>query len=546
MPDFLNEFANRVGGFFTRSFQAPQVSVKDTEDTAAVQELRQIYLQVPGITPDEAETAALRAYEIMQLGLGFNLGIAAAKTARVASRAFNRVVSREEFSRVTRKLFAELERLEPKLAEAVKKPALSTIRRFFSVPTNVLLTAILIQQIGDWFVFGIGLFTEALRGIGLGSFFDNILFKRIGATITPNQAEDVTRAFHQEGFTEYFDPVTNERIDLTPEHTLYVYERSRQELVARGEDPKREEVLRQVRRHVGKGGKRVGPADGEKAATPFELIRIEGLTVGQILVPPAIVERITNLSELKEIIKKTVAEFLNQIDDRLSFEIQRVKVWVAPGGRVITPNPPSYIEREKRGDVEISRIVQNRIVVLNAFFTTHENKRQKIFSVPLDYSVADTVITGPPPEATEPLPVIIDVIKQIIAPPVAAAAAPAAPAAPKVQPLPTPPPGAVPGGAPSVTAAPPSPAPAAPVPVPAAPEKPKRFTVRNISGEVCTNFRHGPGLRFGIIACLTDGVILESAELRDFGIVQADGFGWARAKHAGRDGWVTAKNVALE
>lgn len=151
-------------------------------------------------------------------------------------------------------------------------------------------------------------------------------------------------------------------------------------------------------------------------------INIEGIPFGQIIVPPLVIEKISNQEELKEAIRGTIAQFTNQIANRLSFEIQMVRYWVDPQGQMIVPNPSVYIERKTTSIGESTKTVQNKIVVLSVYFTSHEAKRVKIYAWPLDYSVADSVITEAPEDLIESIPIRIESTQQILSQPGATAA----------------------------------------------------------------------------------------------------------------------------
>lgn len=237
-------------------------------------------------------------------------------------------------------------------------------------------------------------------------------------------------------------------------------------------------------------------------------INIAGITFGQITVAPFIVEKITNLEELKGAIRQLVQGFLNQISDRLSFNIRLVKVWIAPGGRIITPSPPSYVERSTTATGVSMKIRQNKIVLLEVFFTTHENKRTKIFAIPLDYSVADNVITPPADEPTGPLPLIVDIVKLTVAQPPAAVPLPPSevgpsplPAVPPLveapkAPLAPPPPPTV---APPVVPPPPPPTPPPTMQIPPEGTNPQTISPRLVEVSVATVLvRSGPSTEYAL------------------------------------------------
>ena len=432
------ERIREITGKFFKSLIDPLTEGQiDDLNAEGARELAQVLRDAEGIEQKDSEDAAIGYMEVVMLGAGVASPVARQRAVKAGTKAFSRAASKAELDLVAKKLFAkvsELQKTLPKIAVTASRSKLGAwFAALFKKPTNVVLLFFAATQL-DVFAWGPKMISEGLRSWGFGDFFDSLQYKRVGSTITSAQAEDITKSYHREGLTDLFDLDTNDRLDLTPANVLYLYERIRQDEVAAGKVPEREGVLKRLRSRAGKGGAPSPAATGAAAQKAFQQIKIEGLPLGQILVPPVVVERITNKEELKSVIRKSVAEFINQIDDRLSFEIQLTRFWVDPGGMVITPNPPAYLEREKRGDTEITRTVQNKIVVLNTYFTTHENKRVKIFAWPLDYSVADTVLTPAPEGLTEPLPVIVDVVKQILTPPVAEAAAPAAASAPPAPP----------------------------------------------------------------------------------------------------------------
>ena len=241
-----------TGKFFKALIDPLTEGQIDDLNVEGARELAQVLREVEGIEQKDSEDAAIAYMEVVMIGAGVASPLARSRAVKTGTKAFGRAATKAELDAVSRKLFAKVSELTKTLPKIVVTASRSTLGKWLGSlikkPTNVVLLLLAATQL-DVFAWGPKMIAEGLRSWGFGDFFDSLTYKRIGATITSAQAEDITRAYHAEGLTDFFDLDTNERLDLTPANVLYLYERIRQDEVAAGKVPEREQVVTFERRN---------------------------------------------------------------------------------------------------------------------------------------------------------------------------------------------------------------------------------------------------------------------------------------------------------
>ena len=112
----------------------------------------------------------------------------------------------------------------------------------------------------------------------------------------------------------YTDVLTNEELELLKNHI--------QDSInyKKGMEPVAKSVVTAT---GGRANTRAGTTGAGVSTTSQPALReliIEGLSQGRIQIPPGSIDRITNQTELKEVIRSKVAEFLASLPSRIVFD----------------------------------------------------------------------------------------------------------------------------------------------------------------------------------------------------------------------------------
>jgi len=344
---------------------------------------------------EEAEALASNALLAMSVASGFTGAAAQTKVANASKQAFKKTMSATQVQALAKKALAKISFIEKNLLkEVTEKPSSWTDVIIKGIKKQPVLAFLAATQL-DVLAWGPNMIAEGLSKIGFGDWFENREYTEVGFDFTNNQIDDITKSFHNSGYKYYADPNTGALGDLSAPETKKHLETLRQKSVAKGFIPLRETLLKDLAFLAKREKGEVKPTDEIKTTEKPVSIQISGLPFGIINIPPIILEKITNETELAEVAKNGAMQYINSIPDRLSFEIRRVKFWVNKDGKVLRPNPPVFTEWVGEGEKRKAKLTDNRIIVLDIYLTTHANKRTKVYEVALDYSIADNIITPP-------------------------------------------------------------------------------------------------------------------------------------------------------
>lgn len=392
----FDRLINAIGSAVTKTRGLIQGVLGTEIPEDQLQEMAAVYKDRFGFTQEEAEAAATRAFEAMEMVQGAIPLTAASKIAPIAKKAFGRAVTRAEMDRVARKLFSELDKIKGQFGEVPRIPDQRFFRRVLQFAKSNFAPIAILLAASDVFFWAPNMLGEGLRTWGLGPWFDNLKFKTVGVVIGKNQAEDITRALHAEGFTDYFDLDTNERLDLTPANTEYLWERLRQRQIATGGKVDFDSIRKKIIDRAKKGAEAApGVAAPRLPAVPA-VIRIEGITAGELPLPEFFIEQISDMAGLNQAIQNAVSRFVSAMPGRLKLDISKKDFWISPNGKVIRPTPAFFRKTETEGERTTTKNIKNKIVTLKISFVNEANRAVNIFELPLDYSIADDVITPAP------------------------------------------------------------------------------------------------------------------------------------------------------
>ena len=137
------------------------------------------------------------------------------------------------------------------------------------------------------------------------------------------------------------------------------------------------------------------PAAAAAASPVTATINIQGLPAASFIVPANIISKITSQADLESVISQDLQQFLSELPNRLSFTMAQRDFVITPQGQMIRPNPAFFVQQNTTGSGQ-PKLVKNKIIVLGVYYIDNQGKRLKLDEYPLDYSIADDIITPQP------------------------------------------------------------------------------------------------------------------------------------------------------